>query len=98
MFTPSSFRNITWKTYLVFGTFCGAKSIHAFFSYAETRGKTLEEVDMIFKSGTLAWRSRGFLSNTINLAISAENDISKNKISKTDDENTSEVNSLHKQL
>lgn len=65
LFTPSAFRNITWKTYFVFGTFCGAMTVHAFFMYPETRGKTLEEIDMIFQGGIPAWRSSKFIANDV---------------------------------
>lgn len=60
LFTPSAFRNITWKTYFVFGTFCGAMTIHTFISYPETRNRTLEEIDMIFQEGIPAWRTSNF--------------------------------------
>lgn len=36
-------------------------SIHAFFFYPETKGKTLEEVDMFFQSGIPAWKNKDFI-------------------------------------
>ncbi|KAF4970142.1 hypothetical protein FSARC_2739 [Fusarium sarcochroum] len=56
-FVPPSFHNIQWQTYMIFGTFCIAMTVHAFFTYPETARKTLEEVDVIFESNIPAWRS-----------------------------------------
>lgn len=55
--TPPAFKNIQWKTYAVFGAFCMAMSIHIFFMYPETRGRTLEEMEEVFNGNTFtAWR------------------------------------------
>ncbi|KIW15728.1 hypothetical protein PV08_05778 [Exophiala spinifera] len=56
-FVPPSFENIKWKTYLVFGCFCTAMTIHVFFCFPETAGKTLEEVDELFSSGIKPWNT-----------------------------------------
>ncbi|KAK0557079.1 high affinity glucose transporter [Tilletia horrida] len=45
-FVPPSFKNIQWKSYLVFACF------------GETRNLSLEEVDQLFASGRPAWRTR----------------------------------------
>lgn len=42
---------------MIFGTFCIAMTVHAFFMYPETARKTLEEVDALFDSNVPAWRS-----------------------------------------
>jgi hypothetical protein len=42
---------------MIFGTFCIAMTVHAFFTYPETARKTLEEVDVLFDSNVPAWRS-----------------------------------------
>ncbi|KAJ3532528.1 hypothetical protein NMY22_g7708 [Coprinellus aureogranulatus] len=49
---------IAWKTYFIFGTFNFACCIHVFFMFPETVGRSLEEVEEIFKSGNVftAWR------------------------------------------
>lgn len=47
-FTPPAFKNIQWKVYMIFGTFCLAALIHVFFLFQETSGKTLEEMGDIF--------------------------------------------------
>ncbi|KAL0943323.1 sugar transporter [Colletotrichum truncatum] len=56
-FVPPAFTNIQWKTYMIFGTFCAAMTFHIFFTYPETSGKTLEEIDALFDSNIPAWRS-----------------------------------------
>lgn len=57
LFVPPAFTNITWMTYMIFGTFCAVITIHVFFFYPETSGKSLEEVEYIFASKVPAWRS-----------------------------------------
>ncbi|GAA5889561.1 hypothetical protein JCM5296_005985 [Sporobolomyces johnsonii] len=55
--TPPSFHNIQWRTYFVFGTFCFAMSIHIFFMFPETKGRTLEEMEEVFAGNAFtAWR------------------------------------------
>lgn len=76
MFTPPAFRNITWKTYFLFASFCGAMA-YTFFFYPETKNKTLEEVDMFFQSGIPAWRSKNFIPP----AYENESELEKHTIS-----------------
>ncbi|KAK1537679.1 hypothetical protein CPAR01_07792 [Colletotrichum paranaense] len=57
-FVPPAFTNIQWKTYMIFGAFCAAMTIHIFFTYPETSGKSLEEIDDLFDSNIPAWRTR----------------------------------------
>ncbi|KAJ0299615.1 hypothetical protein COL5a_000138 [Colletotrichum fioriniae] len=57
-FVPPAFTNIQWKTYMIFGAFCAAMTIHIFFTYPETSGKSLEEIDELFDSNIPAWRTR----------------------------------------
>ncbi|GAA6008455.1 hypothetical protein JCM11491_004485 [Sporobolomyces phaffii] len=55
--TPPAFRNIQWRTYFVFGTFCFAMAAHVFFMFPETRGRTLEEMEEVFDGNAFtAWR------------------------------------------
>ncbi|KAL1852513.1 hypothetical protein Daus18300_012111 [Diaporthe australafricana] len=56
-FVPPAFTNIQWKTYMIFGTFCAVMTVHVFFFYPETAGKSLEEIDEVFESRTPAWRT-----------------------------------------
>ena len=36
-FVPPAFENIKWKTYILFGVFCAAMTIHVFFCFPEVR-------------------------------------------------------------
>ncbi|KAJ5437747.1 High-affinity glucose transporter [Penicillium daleae] len=57
-FVPPAFENIKWKTYLVFGVFCFAMTIHVFFAFPETAGKTLEDVETMFNTpGMKPWKT-----------------------------------------
>ncbi|KAJ5372458.1 hypothetical protein N7517_004464 [Penicillium concentricum] len=55
-FIPPAFVNITWKTYIIFAVFAFAMTLHVFFVFPETSGRTLEEVEDAFKGVKLAWR------------------------------------------
>ncbi|KAF7712406.1 MFS-type Sugar/inositol transporter [Penicillium ucsense] len=58
-FVPPAFENIKWKTYLVFGVFLFAMTVHVFFAFPETAGKTLEEVDSMFTTpGMKPWKTK----------------------------------------
>jgi len=57
-FVPPAFVNIRWKVYILFGVFLSAMIIHIFFMFPETAGKTLEEVEEMFLSGTKAWNTK----------------------------------------
>lgn len=48
---PPGLNTIAWKTYFIFGTFNFAAFIHVLFMYPETVGRSLEEVEEIFKQG-----------------------------------------------
>ncbi|KAK3388745.1 general substrate transporter [Sordaria brevicollis] len=76
-FVPPAFANITWKTYVIFATFCAAMFIHVFFMFPETANKPLEEVEEIFDDskpgaikyiGTPAWKTK----NTRHLVLKQE--------------------------
>lgn len=51
LFIPAAFQNISWKLFIIFGVLCIAAAIQAFFTYPETAGKTLEEIEMLIQSG-----------------------------------------------
>lgn len=57
-FIPPAFQNINWKTYIIFGCTNFAMAVHVFLAFPETAGKTLEEVETIFKSGVPAWKTK----------------------------------------
>jgi MFS family permease len=59
IFIPPAFLNITYKTFIIFGVLCFGSAIQAFFTYPETCGKTLEEVEIMFSSGgPHAWNTK----------------------------------------
>lgn len=47
---PISLRNIGWKTYIIFVVWCAVQSAVFYFFLPETKGRTLEELDMIFEA------------------------------------------------
>ncbi|KAL0572867.1 high affinity glucose transporter [Marasmius crinis-equi] len=55
---PPGFATIAYKTYFIFGTFNFAALIHVIFMFPETVGRSLEEVEEIFKQGHAfsAWK------------------------------------------
>ena len=57
MFTPHAFKTITWKTYMIFATFCGCMFLHVFFVFPETKGKRLEEIGQMWDEHVPAWKS-----------------------------------------
>ncbi|EMD89340.1 hypothetical protein COCC4DRAFT_138114 [Bipolaris maydis ATCC 48331] len=46
--TPAAVNSIGWRTFLMFGIFCLAMSVFATFFIKETKGKSLEEIDILF--------------------------------------------------
>ncbi|KAF2863104.1 general substrate transporter [Piedraia hortae CBS 480.64] len=73
-FVPPAFENITWKTYIIFGVFCVAMTIHVYFMFPETAGKPLEEVTEMFETpngikyiGVPAWKTKGYHSEATRL-------------------------------
>lgn len=61
MFVPTAFQNITWKTYIIFGTFCFCLTVQTFFMFPETKGKTLEEITQIWDNKIPAWKSAAYV-------------------------------------
>ncbi|KAJ2890584.1 hypothetical protein MKZ38_001650 [Zalerion maritima] len=59
MFTPPGFRNITYKLFIIFGVLCICAAVQAFFTYPETCGKTIEEIEELFRpGGPLPWKTK----------------------------------------
>jgi sugar porter (SP) family MFS transporter len=46
--TPNAINHIGWKTFIMFACFCFAMGFWVFFFIKETKGKTLEEMDILF--------------------------------------------------
>lgn len=59
MFTPPGFVNIKYGLFLVFGALCLGSAVQTFFTYPETCGKTIEEVELLFAKGAIpAWKTK----------------------------------------
>ncbi|KAJ5082266.1 hypothetical protein N7532_011309 [Penicillium argentinense] len=46
--TPRAINSIKWKTFIMFGAFCTGMGIFVTIFIKETKGKTLEEMDLVF--------------------------------------------------
>jgi len=46
--TPSAIYHIGWRIFLMFGIFCVANGAFVFFFIKETKGRSLEEMDVLF--------------------------------------------------
>ncbi|KAK9245518.1 general substrate transporter [Lipomyces tetrasporus] len=53
---PPGFKNIQWRVYIIFAIFCVIMTFHVFFMFPETKGKTLEEVDLIWEENIAPWK------------------------------------------
>ncbi|KAG4030203.1 hypothetical protein MFRU_013g02220 [Monilinia fructicola] len=59
LFTPPAFRNITYKIFIIFGVLCLASAVQTFFTYPETCGKTIEEIEVLFgRGGPRPWATK----------------------------------------
>ena len=58
-FIPPAFKNISWKLFVIFGVLCFGAAVQAFFTYPETAGKTIEEIETLFAKGAVkAWKTK----------------------------------------
>lgn len=57
MFTLSAFKNITWQTYCIYASCCVAMAIHVYLMFPETKGKTLEEIGLMWEANIPAWKT-----------------------------------------
>ncbi|KAI1317322.1 hypothetical protein EDD11_008691 [Mortierella claussenii] len=71
---PPALENIQYRTYYIFAAFCVAMTIHVFFMFPETKGRTLEEMDELFNSDVPAWKTRAIPASKL------ENDIENIKM------------------
>ncbi|KZM22896.1 substrate-specific transmembrane transporter [Ascochyta rabiei] len=59
LFIPPAFRNITHGLFLLFGAFCVLAAVQFWFTYPETCGKTIEEIEVLFSNqGPCAWKTK----------------------------------------
>lgn len=87
MFTPSSFKNITWKTYIIYAVFCICMFIHVFFFFPETKGKRLEEIAQIWDEHIPAWKTANWQPH---IPIATDSQLAA-KLSTQHAENTGEL-------
>lgn len=64
LFVPTAFKNITWKTYIIFLAFCFVMTFHVYFMFPETKGKTLEEIGLMWDAKIPAWRTSEWMPET----------------------------------
>lgn len=57
---------------MIFATFNALAFIHIFFTAPETKGRTLEEMDIVFDSGVPAWKTNTKVSRLDELAKDIE--------------------------
>ena len=59
LFIPPGFQNISWKLFIIFGILCFGAAVQAFFTYPETAGKTLEEIELLFNDQAVKpWKTK----------------------------------------
>ncbi len=46
--TPNAVSHIGWRTFLMFGIFCLSMGVWVFFFIKETKGRSLEDMDILF--------------------------------------------------
>jgi len=86
---PPGLNSIAWKTYFIFGTFNFAAFLHIFFMYPETVGRSLEEVEDVFKQGHVftAWKiGKNVGKKTLAEVVQQSRDLPDDKHSSSIDE------------
>ncbi|KTW28185.1 hypothetical protein T552_02044 [Pneumocystis carinii B80] len=58
IFVPTAFKNIQWKTFLIFATFSVTMAIHVYLMFPETCGRSLEEIEQIWRDKVPAWKTK----------------------------------------
>ncbi|CAF4458444.1 unnamed protein product [Rotaria sp. Silwood2] len=75
---PALLEDLTYGTYLIFGIFCIIMGILIYLFYPETKGKSLEDMDLVFGQSVLAVKRRR-KKEKLNIQMKH---IEKNKINK----------------
>lgn len=60
IFVPTAFKNIQWKTFLIFGVFSVTMAIHVYLMFPETCGRSLEEIEHIWDTNIPAWKTKSY--------------------------------------
>ncbi|KAG0261849.1 hypothetical protein BG011_000612 [Mortierella polycephala] len=66
---PPALEKIQYRTYFIFAAFCVGMTIHIFFMFPETKGRTLEEMDELFNSDIPAWKTRALPASRLDRDI-----------------------------
>ncbi|KAI9362198.1 general substrate transporter [Pilaira anomala] len=56
LFVPVMLTTITWGTYVFFGCCCAVMAVTVYLFYPETKGRSLEEMDIVFSGPILAYK------------------------------------------
>ncbi|KAI8971462.1 general substrate transporter [Mycotypha africana] len=56
LFVPVMLTTITWGTYIFFGCCCIVMSVCVFLFYPETKGRSLEEMDLVFSGNIIVYK------------------------------------------
>ncbi|KAI7853247.1 general substrate transporter [Circinella umbellata] len=60
---PIMLSSITWGTYIFFGCCCFVMSVCVYIFYPETKGRSLEEMDLVFDGPILVYKQKKFDSD-----------------------------------
>ncbi|KAI5286777.1 hypothetical protein KEM54_006515 [Ascosphaera aggregata] len=75
-FVPPGFLHIKWKMFITFGVLCFGAALQAYFTYPETCGKSIEEIEELFKPGApYPWKTKKGGSQLDNLVDNAREKI-----------------------
>ncbi|KAI0182095.1 general substrate transporter [Hypoxylon sp. FL1284] len=66
MVTPIAISNIGWQYYIVFAVIAACVPVSVYFLYPETMGRSLEEIDLMFKNAPSAWGAVKYEKQTRN--------------------------------
>ncbi|KFY02932.1 hypothetical protein V490_00360 [Pseudogymnoascus sp. VKM F-3557] len=75
--TPAAINHIGWRTFIMFGVFCLAMGTWIFFFVEETKGRTLEDMDILFGTIDMERRKNDIEHMIAKAAIVEDEDIAK---------------------
>lgn len=88
LYIPPGFQNVSWKMFIIFGVMCFLGATQFYFTYPETAGKTLEEIEEMFApGGPKPWHTKPGHSKLDTLVAEARekglqiNDVADRKLS-----------------
>ncbi|KAI0884573.1 general substrate transporter [Annulohypoxylon maeteangense] len=72
MVTPIAIYSIGWQYYIVFATIAACVPVSVYFLFPETMGRSLEEIDLVFKRSPSAWATVQFEKSHRGINLIAE--------------------------